>query len=409
MFGTAAKAADKEVKELNATTKLILGVQMLFVAFGATVLVPLLTGLEPAVALFTAGVGTLIFHLVTKNKVPIFLGSSFAFIAPIIEGTKLYGLPGALGGLIAAGAIYVVVSMIVRRKGIKLIEKYFPAIVIGPVIMCIGLVLAPTGIDMAKENWLLATISLAVAIGLVTFGKKMLRLIPILGGIIVGYIVALFMGLVDFTPVTQAAWLSLPNFTFPAFKWEAIIYFAPVAIAPLIEHIGDIYTISEVTGKNFVENPGIHRTLLGDGLATMAAGFFGGPPNTTYSEVTGAVALTKVYDPAIMRIAAVTAIILAFVGKLGAILKTIPSAVLGGIMILLFGMIAAVGIRTLLQSRPDMNKTRNLVIVSVILTIGIGGATISLGTFSLGGIGLASVVGVILNQILPNGERKRAI
>jgi uracil permease len=341
--------------------------------------------------------------------VPVFLGSSFAFIAPIVGGIELYGLPGALGGLIAAGAIYVIVSMIVRRKGIKLIEKYFPAIVIGPVIMCIGLALAPTGIDMAKENWILAIISLAVAIGLVVFGKKMFKLIPVLGGIFVGYIVALLMGLVDFTPITQAAWLSLPNFTFPTFKWGAILYFAPVAIAPLIEHIGDIYTISEVTGKNFVENPGIHKTLLGDGLATIMAGFFGGPPNTTYSEVTGAVALTKVYDPVIMRIAAITAIVLAFVGKLGAILKTIPSAVLGGIMILLFGMIAAVGIRTLLQSRPDMNKTRNLVIVSIILTIGIGGAAISWGTFSIAGIGLASVVGVILNQILPNGENKPAV
>ncbi|MDK2907757.1 MAG: uracil permease [Candidatus Woesearchaeota archaeon] len=408
MLGKPANETDKDAKELNATTKLILGIQMLFVAFGATVLVPLLTGLDPAVALFTAGVGTLVFHLVTKNKVPVFLGSSFAFIAPIIEGTKLYGLPGALGGLIAAGAIYVIVSMIVRRKGIKLIEKYFPAIVIGPVIMCIGLVLAPTGIEMAQENWLLAIISLAVAIGLVIFGKGMLKLIPIFGGIVIGYIVALFMGIVDFTPVTQAAWISLPDFTFPAFKWEAIIYFIPVAIAPLIEHIGDIYTISEVTGKKFVEKPGVHRTLLGDGLATMIAGFFGGPPNTTYSEVTGAVALTKVYDPEIMRIAAGTAIILAFVGKLGAILKTIPSAVLGGIMILLFGMIAAVGIRTLLQARPDMNKTRNLVIVSIILTIGIGGATISFGSFSLGGIGLASVVGLVLNQILPH-ENKRAL
>ncbi len=404
-----SNTANKEVKKLSSAAKLVLGVQMLFVAFGATVLVPLLTGLDPGVALFTAGIGTLVFHFITKGKVPIFLGSSFAFIAPIVGGIKLYGLPGALGGLIAAGFIYVLVSLIVRKKGIKIVEKYFPAVVIGPVIMSIGLALAPTGIDMAKGNWLLAIISLVVAVLMVTFGKSMLKLIPILGGIIGGYAVALVMGLVDFTPIREAAWLSIPNFTFPVFNWSAIIYFAPVAIAPLIEHIGDIYTISKVTGKNFVENPGIHKTILGDGIATMLAGFFGGPPNTTYSEVTGAVALTKVYSPVVMRIAAVTAIILAFVGKLGAILQTIPGAVLGGIMILLFGMIAAVGVRTLLEARPNMDKTRNLVIVSIILTIGIGGAVLSWGTFSIAGIGLASVVGVLLNLTLPGREDKPAV
>ena len=406
---TVSKAVEDSTKNLNNISKLILGIQMLFVAFGATVLVPLLTGLDPAVTLFTAGIGTLLFHWITKRKVPVFLGSSFAFITPIVGGIKLYGIPGALCGLIAAGLVYVVVSMIIRKKGIKLIEKYFPAVVIGPVIICIGLALAPVGVDMAKNNWLLAGISLLVAIAMVIFGKKTVKLVPILGGIFVGYITAILLGKVDFMPVTQAAWFSVPNFVFPSFSWGAILYLAPVAIAPIIEHIGDIYTISEVTGKNFVEDPGIHRTLMGDGLATALAGFFGGPPNTTYSEVTGAVALTKVYNPAIMRIAALTAIVLAFFGKLGAVLKTIPQPVLGGIMMLLFGMIAAVGLRTLIQSKPDMGKSRNLVIISIILTIGIGGASLSWGTFSIAGIGLASVVGVLLNAILPGREEKLVI
>lgn len=388
-------------EDLNAINKGIVGIQMLFVAFGAVVLVPILTGLNISVALFTAGLGTLLFHLITKGKVPIFLGSSFAFIAPIVGGIKLFGLPGALGGLIAAGLVYVIVSFIVRRQGIKFIEKIFPAIIIGPIIICIGLALAPVGIDMAKGDWGLALVSLLVAIIMAVWGSKFMKIVPILGGIIAGYLVALITGRVDFQPVIDAAWFSIPNFTFPAFNWAAIIYFVPVAIAPLIEHVGDIYTISKVTGKNFVEKPGIHRTIMGDGLATIMAGFFGGPPNTTYSEVTGAVALTKVFNPAVMRIAAVFAILLAFIGKLGAILETIPASVVGGIMMLLFGMIAVVGIRTLLSAKPDLDKTRNLVIISIILTIGIGGAALSWGSFAIAGIGLASIVGVILNLLLP--------
>ena len=385
----------------NTPKRIIVGIQFLFVAFGATVLVPLLIGIDPSVALFTAGVGTLIFHVITKGKVPIFLGSSFAFIAPIVAATELYGYPGALGGLIAVGLVYGVVSFVVKMWGLKVIEKIFPSVVIGPVIMVIGLSLASVGVGMAKSNWPIAFAVLITAIVIVIYTKGMIKLIPIFIGIIVGYLISIIAGLVDFSSVGEAAWFALPNFTAPEFNWAAILYMIPVAIAPIIEHIGDVYAISGVADKEFVKDPGLHRTLLGDGIATAFAGFLGGPPNTTYSEVTGAVALTKITDPRVLRIAAVTAIVFSLVGKISAILKTIPPAVLGGIMLLLFGMIASIGIKTLIDSKTDFSITRNQVIVSVILTIGIGGAQMSYGNFSLAGIGLASVIGVILNLILP--------
>lgn len=388
----------------NPMKRIIVGIQFLFVAFGATVLVPLLIDIDPSVALFTAGVGTLIFHLITKGKVPIFLGSSFAFIAPIIAATKLYGYPGALGGIIAVGLVYGVVSFVVKMWGLKVIEKIFPAVVIGPVIMIIGLSLASVGVDMAKSNWFIAFSALITAIVVVIYTKGLIKLIPIFIGIIVGYMISIFAGLVDFTSVSEAAWFSLPKFTAPKFNWGAILYMLPVAIAPIIEHVGDIYAIGGVAEKEFVKEPGLHRTLLGDGIATAFAGLMGGPPNTTYSEVTGAVALTKITDPRVLRIAAVTAIVFSLVGKISAILKTIPPAVLGGIMLLLFGMIASIGIKTLIDAKTDFTITRNQVIVSVILTIGIGGAQMSYGNFSLAGIGLASVIGVILNLILPKSS-----
>ncbi len=384
--------------------RIIVGIQFLFVAFGATVLVPLLIDIDPSVALFTAGVGTLIFHLITKGKVPIFLGSSFAFIAPIIAATKLYGYPGTLGGIIAVGLVYGVVSFIVKMWGLKVIEKIFPAVVIGPVIMIIGLSLASVGVDMAKSNWFIAFSALITAIVVVIYTKGLIKLIPIFIGIIVGYIISIIAGLVDFTSVSEAAWFALPEFTAPEFNWGAILYMLPVAIAPIIEHVGDIYAIGGVAEKEFVKEPGLHRTLLGDGIATAFAGLMGGPPNTTYSEVTGAVALTKITDPRVLRIAAVTAIVFSLVGKISAVLKTIPPAVLGGIMLLLFGMIASIGIKTLIDAKTDFTITRNQVIVSVILTIGIGGAQMSYGNFSLAGIGLASVIGVILNLILPKSS-----
>jgi uracil permease len=386
--------------------KTIVGVQFLFVAFGATVLVPLLVGMDPSVALFTAGVGTLIFHLVTKGKVPIFLGSSFAFIAPIIKATELYGLPGTLSGLVAVGAVYGIMSALVRFRGIGFISRLFPPVVVGPVIMLIGLSLASTGVDMAKENWLLAIIALLTTVVVSLFGKGLLRLIPIFSGIVVGYVAATIMGLVDFQPVADAPWLALPAFVRPEFSWEAIIFMIPVAIAPVIEHIGDVYAINEVAGKDFVKDPGLHRTMLGDGLACVAAALIGGPPVTTYSEVTGAISLTKITDPAVIRIAAIVGILFSVLGKVSAILKTIPSAVLGGIMLLLFGTIASVGINSLIKNKIDLGDTRNLVIASLILTLGIGGAELTLGNFTIGGIGLAALVGVILNLIIPKRKVK---
>lgn len=391
-------------KKLGHVQKSIVGVQFLFVAFGATVLVPLLVGMDPSVALFTAGIGTLIFHMITKGKVPIFLGSSFAFIAPIIKATELYGLPGTLSGLVAVGAVYGIMSALVRFRGVGFISHLFPPIVVGPVIMLIGLSLASTGVDMAKENWLLAIISLLTTIIVSLFGKGLLRLIPIFFGIAVGYIAAIIMGLVDFKPVVDASWLALPAFVRPVFSWEAIIFMIPVAIAPVIEHIGDVYAINEVAGKDFVKDPGLHRTMLGDGLACVAAAFIGGPPVTTYSEVTGAISLTKITDPAVIRIAAIVGILFSVLGKVSAILKTIPNAVLGGIMLLLFGTIASVGINSLIKNKIDLGNTRNLVIASLILTLGIGGAELTFGNFTIGGIGLAALVGVILNLVIPKSK-----
>ncbi len=389
----------------NPSKRILLGVQFLFVAFGATVLVPLLVGIDPAVALFTAGIGTLIFHLITKGMVPVFLGSSFAFIAPIQAATKLYGLPGTLSGLIAVGLVYGIVSAIIKIWGLRIIERIFPSIVVGPVIMLIGLSLADEAVNMAQTNWTISVVALLTAVVVVVLGKGMLKLIPIFAAIVVGYILSIIMGAVDFTPIKKAAWFALPDFVHPELNWSAIIYMIPVAVAPIIEHIGDMYAIGGVADKKYVKKPGLHRTILGDGVATAFAGFFGGPPNTTYSEVTGAIALTKVIDPRVLRIAAVTALVFSLIGKVSAFLKTIPQAVLGGIMLLLFGMIASVGIKTLIEAKTDFNKTRNQVIISIVLTIGIGGAHISQGNFSLAGIGLASVVGVILNLVLPNKSK----
>ncbi|WP_421918044.1 uracil-xanthine permease family protein [Marinifilum sp.] len=386
----------------SPTKRIILGVQFLFVAFGATVLVPLLVGIDPAVALFTAGIGTLIFHLITKGMVPVFLGSSFAFIAPIVAATELYGLPGTLSGLIAVGVVYGLVSGIIKIWGLRVIEKIFPSIVVGPVIMIIGLSLAPVAVNMAKTDWVISSIALLTAILIVVYTKGMLKLIPIFSAIVVGYLVSMILGKVDFAPIQEAAWFALPEFVRPELNWSAVMYMIPVAFAPIIEHVGDMYAIGGVANKEFVKKPGLNRTLLGDGVATAFAGFFGGPPNTTYSEVTGAIALTKVVDPRVLRIAAVTALVFSLIGKVSAFLKTIPQAVLGGIMLLLFGMIAGIGIKTLIDAKTDFTKTRNQVIISVVLTVGIGGAQITYGNFSLAGIGLASVVGVVLNLILPD-------
>lgn len=400
--------------------KVILGMQMLFVAFGALVLVPLLTGLDANVALFTAGVGTLIFHLVTKGKIPIFLASSFAYIAPIGLATKLYGLPGTLGGLVAAGLVQIFFAGLIKRFGIAIVHKLLPSHVIGPVIIVIGLSLAPVAIGMTKNsdgqfnNVTIALIAMFSTIFISLFAKGTFKLIPILGGVAAGYTAALFFGIVDFQPVLDAPWFRIPQFVTPELHWGAILLIIPVALAPTIEHIGDIMVISNVTGKKFYEDPGFHRTLLGDGLATSFAGMVGGPPNTTYSEVTGAVALTKVFDPRVLQISAVFAILLSFFGKLGAFLQTIPAPVMGGIMIILFGTIASIGIKNMVEHKVDFTSNKNLIIVAVILIVGVGGASISLsygeqGQFTLAGIGLSGLVGVLLNFILPESNDNRDI
>lgn len=395
-----------ENQSLSPVKKGIVGVQFLFVAFGATVLVPLLIGLDPAVALFTAGVGTLLFHLITKGRVPIFLGSSFAFIAPILEATKLYGLAGALGGMVGVALVYFLMSALIKLQGRKIIDKLFPPVVIGPVIMLIGLSLSGSAVNNAKENWIIAGISLLTAIAILTLTRGLLKLIPVIGGIVVGYVATLifFPDLIDLSKVADANWLQLPQFVKPEISWAPIVYMIPVAIAPVIEHIGDVYAVSAVAGKDFVKNPGLHRTMLGDGMACLFSGLVGGPPETTYSEVTGAMSITKVTAPVVMRIAAVTAIVFSVIGKLSALLQTIPAAVLGGIMLLLFGTIANVGISNLIQSKVDLSKTRNIIIIAVTLTTGIGGAALSWGTFTLSGIGLSAVIGVVLNLILPKEE-----
>ena len=395
-------------KQLSTGYKTVVGVQFLFVAFGATVLVPLLVGLDPSTALFTAGVGTLIFHLVTKGIVPIFLGSSFAFIAPIIKATELYGLAGTLSGLVAVGLVYFLMSALVKWQGVRLIKRLFPPVVIGPVIMLIGLSLAGTGVSMASEDWLLAIISLVTAIVVSLFAKGLLKLIPIFAGIVLGFIAAILLGRVDLSGIADAAWFSLPQFVKPEFSWGAIIFMIPVAIAPIIEHVGDVYAVSQVAQKDFIKNPGLHKTMLGDGLAVIFAGFIGGPPVTTYSEVTGAMVLTKVTDPVVIRIAAITGIIFSMIGKVSAFLRSIPGSVLGGIMLLLFGMIAATGINNMIHNKTDMSNTRNLIIVSLILTTGIGGAVLTIGNISMTGIGLSALLGVVLNLVIPKTKEKEA-
>lgn len=393
-----------ETNQLTTLRKGIVGVQFLFVAFGSTVLVPLLVGLDPSTALFTAGIGTLIFHLVSKGKVPIFLGSSFAFIAPIVKATELYGLSGTLFGLTGVGLVYFLMSALVRWQGIAVINRLFPPVVIGPVIILIGISLAGTGVQMAEADWPLALISLAVAVLVSVKGRGLLRLIPIFCGIVAGYLVALATGDVDLTGVREAAWIGLPRFVHPTVSWEALLFMLPVAIAPVIEHIGNIYVVNTVAQKDFVKDPGLHRTLLGDGLACFAAGILGGPPVTTYAEVTGAMSITKVTHPQVIRIAAVAGIVFSLVGKVSALLKSIPGPVLGGIMLLLFGTIATAGVANIQQHKVDLSNTRNIVIFSLTLTVGIGGATFTWGEFSLSGIGLAAIVGVILNLILPKSK-----
>jgi len=404
----------------NPLRTAILGAQMLFVAFGALVLVPILTGLNPNVALFTAGLGTLVFQLVTGRQVPIFLASSFAFIAPIVYGVQTWGIPATMTGLLAAGLLYVALSALVYWRGTGVIHRFLPPIVTGPVIMVIGLSLAPVGINLALGKsgdgavelvagdtaMIISMLTLAATVTATALGKGMLRLIPILVGILVGYLLSLAFGIVNFDPVNEAAWIAIPAFTAPEWNLQAVLFILPIAIAPAIEHIGDIAAIGAVTKKDYFEKPGLHRTLLGDGLATSGAAMLGGPPNTTYSEVTGAVALTRAFNPTIMTWAAAFAILLSFSGKLGALLQTVPTPVMGGILTLMFGAIVAVGINTLVRNSEDLSEARNLVIIALVLVFGIGGMQFGIGEFTLKGIGLSAITAILLNIVLPRGKPK---
>ncbi|WP_111497714.1 uracil-xanthine permease family protein [Marinobacter bohaiensis] len=392
----------------------VAGAQMLLVAFGALVLMPLITGMDPNVALFTAGVGTLMFQIITGGQIPIFLASSFAFIAPILSAKAKFGMEETLGGLAAAGLLYMLLSGVVKLRGTGFLNRLLPPVVIGPVIMVIGLGLAPTAVNMAMGKagdgsaqlvpydtaiWI-AMISLVTTILFSVFGRGMFRLIPILFGVLVGYVLSAIVGIVDLTPIREAAWFGLPNFVTPEFSWGAILFMIPVAIAPAIEHIGDILAIGTVTRKDYLNKPGLHRTLLGDGVATSTAAFLGGPPNTTYSEVTGAVMLTRNFNPRVMIWAAIVAVVLAFIGKFGAALQTIPVPVMGGILCLLFGSIAVVGLNTLIRHQVDLAEARNLVIVGVTLVFGIGGMALG----HIEGIALCGLVAIGLNLALPGSQ-----
>ena len=393
---------------------------MLFVAFGALVLMPLISGLDPSVALFTAGVGTLIFQVITKRQVPIFLASSFVFIAPISYSVQTWGMASTMGALFCTGLVYVALSGIVALKGPGFLHKIMPPVVTGPIIMVIGLGLAPIAVNMAMgktgdgsaelfpyTHALLVSMSALITTLLVaTMAKGIFKLVPILAGVLVGYIMAAFMGMVDLQTVENTAWFAIPNFITPEFNMAAILFMLPVAIAPAIEHVGDILAIGSVTGKDYTKKPGLHRTLLGDGVATSAAALMGGPPNTTYSEVTGAVMLTKMFNPMIMTFAALFAIALAFIAKFGMSLQTIPAPVMGGILVLLFGSIAAVGLNILVKAQVDLSEQRNLVIVATTLVFGIGGMAIGNSDWTLQGIALCGIVAIVLNLALPKAAEK---
>ena len=404
------------MSEISTKGKLVLGLQHILAMFGATVLVPFLTGMNPSIALLSAGVGTLIFHFCTKRIVPVFLGSSFAFISAIALVLRDSGIGAVKGGIIAAGLVYVFVSRIVKIYGVEKVKSFFPPVVVGPTIVVIGLRLSPTALSMAGyTNGHFDTHSLIVSgvvvlsmVFISVLGKSFFKLVPILISVVLGYFVAMALGMVDFTPIKEASWIGLsPDAlhsltTMPEFSLTSILAIAPIAFVVFIEHIGDITTNGAVVGKDFFANPGISRTLLGDGCATIVAGLLGGPANTTYGENTGVLAVTKVYDPAILRIAAVYAIILAFIGKFGVILQTIPTPVMGGISIILFGMIASVGMRTLIEAKLDFSHSRNLIISSLILVLGIGIDNMVIWrTVSLSGLAIAALCGVILNKIFP--------
>lgn len=408
-----------DVRTLGAAKTVILGLQHTFAMFGATVLVPILTGLPISTTLLFAGLGTLLFHLVTKGQVPAFLGSSFAFlggyaaVAPLLEdgspNTEM--LPYACGGVFCAGIVYLILSALIKGFGAKKVMRFFPPVVTGPIIIAIGLILAPTAINNCATNWPVAIIALVTVVIFNIWGRGMSKIVPILIGIIVSYIAAFVMGDVSFEGIGDEASLGLPPITLMKFDISAIITIMPLALATMMEHIGDISAIGATTGKNYIEKPGLHRTLLGDGLATCLAAAFGAPANTTYGENTGVLALTKVYDPRVMRIAAVFAIILSCVPKVAFVIESIPTATIGGISFILYGMISAIGIRNVVENRVDFTRSRNTIIAALILVCALGFNSIggisfdAFGvTISLSGLAIASLVGIIVNAVLPGNE-----
>lgn len=406
-------------KELGTGKMLILGLQHVFAMFGATVLVPLLTGLSVSVTLFCAGVGTILFYFITKRKVPIFLGSSFAFLGAFasVAGGDPALLPYATGGVVVAGGVYVILALLFLAFGAKRVMKLFPPVVTGPIIILIGLILSPSAISNASTNWILAVIAIAIIIVVNLFGKGLIKILPILIGVFGAYIIAVIVSLlsknalfglpwVDFSILKEAKIVSVPPFFLPKFELGAIITFVVVALAAMIEHIGDICAIGATCGKNFIADPGLTRTLLGDGLATSLAGAIGGPANTTYSENTGVVALTRVFDPKVMLIAACMTIILSFVSIFDAFINTIPTAVIGGISIVLYGMISATGIRTIVENKVDFKKMRNILVAALILVAGLGfnASPLVIGKLQFGGLAVAAVVGVVVNALLPGKD-----
>lgn len=385
---------------------LLLAVQHVFAMFGATVLVPFLTGLDPSVALFTSGIGTLIFHFFTKGKVPAYLGSSFAYIAGIASMVKDNpagpNVPLAMGAAFVVGVVYIAVFILVKLFGTQIITKYVPSVVVGPVVMIIGLSLATTalGKDMAGSHWPTALFTLTVTILLSVFAKGFFKVIPILLGIVAGYIFAIFEGLVKFSTIGSSSLIHVPQFVAPEFQFKAIILLAPLALVTIIEDLGHIFVIGNVTERDLISDPGFDRVLLGNGLATAVASFFGGPPSTTYGENIGVLAVTRVYSAWVIQAAALVAIILSFVGPVRDVVASIPSSVMGGVVILLFGMIAAAGVRTMIEARTDLSSTRNLIIVSIILVVGIG--------YPNHGVGYATIAGILLNLILPQEKPEQA-
>ena len=432
------KQAIKDAKTLGTPKMLLLGLQHMFAMFGATILVPILVndyfegeGLSVQVTLFCAGVGTLLFHLVTKGKVPAFLGSSFAFLggfAMVAQlDTGIYAdmtmgekLPYACGGIVVAGLLYLVLALVIKLVGVKKVMRLLPPVVTGPIIICIGLSLASSAVGNAETNWILAIIAFVVIVIFNIWGKGMCRIIPILMGIVIAYVCALIfngMGMtnadgsaiLDFTSVASANWVQWQPFVWCKFDLTAILVMAPIAIATMMEHIGDMTAISATVGENFVEDPGLHRTLIGDGLATALAGCVGGPANTTYGENTGVLELSKVHDPKVIRLAAVYAIILSFSPKFAAVIGSMPSAIIGGVSFILYGMISAIGVRNVVENHVDFTKSRNLIIAAVILVSGLGfsdGLTFTVGgtSVTLTSLAIAAILGILLNAILPGKD-----